>query len=57
MPRAVPPPSTSFATADMYTPCPVPMAACESKIAIPTSGRAAMLREWVTWVRKPSTTR
>ena len=32
----------------MYTPCPAPIAACESKIAMPTSGRTAMLRECVT---------
>jgi hypothetical protein len=29
----------------MYTPPPVPIGACESKTTMPTSGRAAMLRE------------
>ena len=45
IPRAISPPSSSVATADMYTPCPVPIAACESKTAMPTSGRTAMLTE------------
>jgi hypothetical protein len=31
----------------MYTPWPVPIATWESKTAMPTSGRTAMLREWV----------
>src|SRR5690348_18206918 len=50
-----PPRSTLFpyttlfrSAADMYTPCPVPISACESKTAMPTSGRTAMLRECVT---------
>ena len=34
--------------ADTYTPCPAPIAACESKTTMPTSGRTAMLRECVT---------
>ena len=48
IPRAASSPSSRVAAADMYTPCPAPIAACESKIAMPTSGRTAMLRECVT---------
>ena len=48
IPRTVSSLSSSLAVADMYTPCPVPIGARESKTTIPTSGRTAMLREWVT---------
>ena len=47
MPLSRSAPESSSAKADMYTFCPRPTGARESKTTMATSGREAMLREWV----------
>lgn len=47
MPRSSSGPAGFSATAFMYTPWPVPVGTRESKMTMPISGRAAMLRECV----------
>ena len=47
MPLSRSSPESSSAKADMYTAWAAPMGARESKTTMATSGREAMLREWV----------